>query len=57
MARQIRRQHAETVMGKPSGVQGPGGMVKTSAMQQHDGRQRCIEVAAAGGNEGVGSVH
>ena len=57
MARQIRRQHAKTVMGKPPGMQRPGGMIEAGAVQQHDGRQAHIEFAAAGGDEAVYSVH
>src|ERR1700737_2476884 len=56
MARQIRRQHAITVMGKPATVQGPGGMVEAGAMQKHDGRLGQIELPAAGSDEGIYSV-
>ncbi len=57
MARQIRSQHAKTVMGEPPAVQGPGGMVESGAVQQHDGRLGLVELPAAGGDEGIGAVY
>src|SRR5207253_5036502 len=57
MTRQIRRQHAKTVMGEPPAMQGPGGMVEAGAVQQHDGRLRLVELPAAGGDESVNAVY
>ena len=57
MARQVRRQHAIAVMGKPPAVQGPGGMIEAGAVQKHDGRLRQIEFPAAGGDECLKAVH
>ena len=56
VAGQIRRQHATAVMGEPAAVQGPGGMVEAGAVQEHDGRQRRVELASAGGDEGIDAV-
>ncbi len=57
MARQIRRQHAKTVMGEPPAVQGPDRMVEAGAVQQHDGRLRGVELPPAGGDEGILAVY
>ena len=53
MAGQIRRQHAVAVMREPAAVQRPGGMIEAGAVQEHDGRKRRVEFAAAGGDEDV----
>src|SRR6266403_5353424 len=57
VARQIRRQHAKTVMGEPAAMQGPDGMIEAGAVQQHDGWLRLVELPPAGGDEGILAVY
>ena len=55
--RQIGREHATAVMREPARQQRPDRMIEAGAVQEDDGRQRRIEIAAAGGDEGVAAVN
>ena len=52
MAGQIGRQHAEAVMGERPRELHPDRMIEAGTVQENDRRQRRIEIAAAGGDEG-----
>ena len=48
VARQVERQYIEAVMGKIAGLQNPHRMVVLGAVNKHHGRQRRVEILAAG---------